>query len=236
MKVDAATVPRDPADTGRETLLVSKAGGLTQFGAYSVTLPPSAKASDRHWHSVEDEFLLVLDGTATVIDDNGAHQLGAGDAAAWRKGDPNGHHVLNKSAAPVRYLIIGSRVVEDICTYPDSGRRQVNGKTHWQVLDASGEVLRGGTLPPELLNLSADWGIPFDPALAVQRVLPASARQWVQDGALTHPVLGTGPGPYRYSVLGDPGGLSQFGIHLEAVPPAARRRSVIGTKLRTRWS
>ena len=114
MKVDAATVPRDPADTGGETLLVSNAGGLTQFGAYSVTLPPSAKASDRHWHSVEDEFLLVLDGTATVIDDNGAHQLGAGDAAAWRKGDPNAHHVLNQSAAPVRYLVIGSRVAEDI--------------------------------------------------------------------------------------------------------------------------
>ena len=118
MKVDAATVPRDPADTGGETLLVSNAGGLTQFGAYSVTLPPSAKATashrHRHWHSVEDEFLLVLDGTATVIDDNGAHQLGADDAAARRKGDPNAHHVLNQSAAQVRYLVIGSRVAEGI--------------------------------------------------------------------------------------------------------------------------
>ena len=118
MKVDAATVPRDPADTGGETLLVSNAGRLTQFGAYSVSLPPSAKATAshrrRHRHSMEDEFLLVLDGTATVIDDSGAHQLGAGDAAAWRKVDPNAHHVLNQSAAPVRYLVIGSRVAEGI--------------------------------------------------------------------------------------------------------------------------
>lgn len=127
MKVDAATVQRDPADTGRETLLVSNAGGLTQFGAYIVTLPPSAKAFERHWHSVEDEFLLVLDGTATVIDANGAHQLGAGDAAAWRKGDPNAHHVLNQSAAPVRYLIIGSRVAEDNQLYPAGRKRRLSG-------------------------------------------------------------------------------------------------------------
>ena len=116
VKVDAATIPRDPADTGRATPLVSHAGGLTRFGAYSVTLPPSAKAtaSHRQWHSMEDEFLLVPDSTATVIDDNRAHQLGAGDAPAWRKSDPNAHHTLNQSAAPVRCLVIGSRVVEGI--------------------------------------------------------------------------------------------------------------------------
>ena len=122
VKLDAATVPRDPADTGGATPLVSHAGGLTRFGAYSVTLPPSAKATASHrhwhrhwhWHSMEDEFLLVPESTATVIDNNWAHQLGAGDAAVWRKGDPNVHHTLNQSAAPVRCLVIGSRVVEGI--------------------------------------------------------------------------------------------------------------------------
>ena len=114
VKLDAATVAGDKADTGRAAPLVSHAGGLTRFGAYSVTLPPSANASDRQWHSIEDEFLLVPDSTATVIDDNRAHQLGAGDAPAWRKSDPNAHHTLNQSAAPVRYLVIGSRVVEGI--------------------------------------------------------------------------------------------------------------------------
>lgn len=36
-----------------------------------------------------------------------------------------------------------------------------------------------------------------------------------------HPVLGNGPGPYDYALLGDPGGLSQFGVHLERLPPGS---------------
>jgi uncharacterized cupin superfamily protein len=36
-----------------------------------------------------------------------------------------------------------------------------------------------------------------------------------------HRVLGDGPGPYDYALLGDPGGLSQFGVHLERLPPGS---------------
>lgn len=37
-----------------------------------------------------------------------------------------------------------------------------------------------------------------------------------------HPVLGGGLGDYRYRLLGDLGGLTQFGVHLEELPPGAR--------------
>lgn len=37
-----------------------------------------------------------------------------------------------------------------------------------------------------------------------------------------HPVLGAGPGPYSHVVIGDPGGLTQFGAHLEILPPGSR--------------
>ena len=53
----------------------SDAGGLTQFGAYVQVLPPGARSSDRHYHEQEDEFLYVLSGTPTVIEEDGEHEL-----------------------------------------------------------------------------------------------------------------------------------------------------------------
>jgi uncharacterized cupin superfamily protein len=64
-----------------ELLRYSETGGLTQFGAYVETLQPGSSSSDRHWHEEEDEFLYVLAGEATVIEDDGAHALLPGDAA-----------------------------------------------------------------------------------------------------------------------------------------------------------
>lgn len=38
----------------------------------------------------------------------------------------------------------------------------------------------------------------------------------------THPVLGAGNGPYSYHLIGDAGGLTQFGAHVEVLPPGSR--------------
>lgn len=38
----------------------------------------------------------------------------------------------------------------------------------------------------------------------------------------THPALGSGNGPYSYHLLGDAGGLTQFGAHVEVLPPGSR--------------
>jgi len=43
----------------------------------------------------------------------------AGDCAAFRKGDPDGHHLVNESTSPARVLEIGTSDPKDRCTYPD---------------------------------------------------------------------------------------------------------------------
>lgn len=40
--------------------------------------------------------------------------------------------------------------------------------------------------------------------------------------AAHHPVLGASLGPYAHAVIGDAGGLTQFGCHLERLPPGSR--------------
>jgi uncharacterized cupin superfamily protein len=38
------------------------AAGLTDFGVNLVRLPPGKWSSQRHWHTAEDEFVMVLEG------------------------------------------------------------------------------------------------------------------------------------------------------------------------------
>ena len=99
--------------------LFSDTGGLTQFGAFVETLEPGARSSDRHWHETEDEFLYMLSGTATLVEDGGEFPLEPGDACTWKAGEANGHMVVNRSGQPCSYLIVGSRHADDVVHYSD---------------------------------------------------------------------------------------------------------------------
>ena len=96
---------------------LSRAVGLSQFGAAFEELPPGAQSSHRHWHETEDEFLYVLEGSLTVVENDGDHVLVPGDAAGWPAGTPNGHTLRNHTDQPVRYLIVGARAATDRCHY-----------------------------------------------------------------------------------------------------------------------
>lgn len=124
---------------------LSEDGGLSQFGAYIETLSPGARSSNRHWHEREDEFLHLLTGTATVVDDDGEHVLQPGDTACWPAGVPNAHHVFNRSDAPCSYLIVGTRVTHDVCHYPDLGRTLYTEGSNWRMEDAAGKVVKSGS-------------------------------------------------------------------------------------------
>jgi uncharacterized cupin superfamily protein len=95
------------------------AGGLKDFGVNLMRLPPGNWSSQRHWHSHEDEFVYVLDGELTLIEDGGETILRAGDCAAFPKGSGNGHHMINRSGKMAAYLEMGSRQPDDVTTCSD---------------------------------------------------------------------------------------------------------------------
>jgi uncharacterized cupin superfamily protein len=128
-----------------ELLCYSEAGVLAQFGAYVETLLPGSRSSERHWHEEEDEFLYMLSGEATVIEEDGAHLLLPGDAACWPAGKPNGHQVVNRSKAPCTYLIVGTRAPRDVVHYPDRGEVLYNEGDRWRLLRTDGTLLKSGT-------------------------------------------------------------------------------------------
>lgn len=142
----AETPPEHRAAFGLiRTLAASDAGALTQFGAFVQWLEPGARTSTRHWHERSDEFLYVLEGTPTVIENDGAHLLSPGDACTWPGGIPNAHSVENRSGAPCAILVVGSRLTEDRCHYPDIGHTQIDEGGLWRVVDnATGDIIRQG--------------------------------------------------------------------------------------------
>ncbi len=104
---------------GRSSLRLGEAGGLTQFGVNLVTLQPGAMSSLRHWHLNEDEFVLVTDGECVMITDAGEEVMRPGDCAAFPAGHPDGHHFINRSDRPARFLVVGTRAAREVGTYSD---------------------------------------------------------------------------------------------------------------------
>jgi uncharacterized cupin superfamily protein len=104
-------------DRGRYPL--GEAGGLTQFGANLMVMQPGSKSSLRHWHAAEDEFMMVTQGELVLVQDEGETRMRRGEFAAFKAGDTNGHHLINRTDAEARFLVIGTKVTSDVCTYPD---------------------------------------------------------------------------------------------------------------------
>ena len=107
------------AVSGRSRQALGDAGGITQFGVNLTELQPGAASSQRHWHSHEDEFVMVVSGELTLVTDEGEILMRAGDCAAFPAGRPNGHHLVNRGWGTALFLAVGSRIQNDSATYPD---------------------------------------------------------------------------------------------------------------------
>jgi uncharacterized cupin superfamily protein len=93
--------------------------GLTNFGVNLTCLPPGSISSPRHFHSHQDEFLYILEGTPVLVTNAGEAPLRPGMCAGFKAGSGNAHHLCNRSDTTVVYLEIGDRTAGDVVTYPD---------------------------------------------------------------------------------------------------------------------
>jgi hypothetical protein len=94
-KIDVAAVPERRgagypppfaapcAERMRQRL--GNAGGLSDFGVNLMRLPPGNWSSQRHWHSHEDEFVYVLEGEVTLIEDGARRCCGRAIVRSFRK-------------------------------------------------------------------------------------------------------------------------------------------------------
>ena len=123
-----------PYDLGRGNLHyrhLTDAGGLTQFGAALEVLHPGGQSSQMHWESDEDEFLYLLTGALTVVENGEETVIGPGDACCWPAGVEVAHMLRNHTDRDATYLIVGARHPGNVCTYPGLDLRGTpDGYTH----------------------------------------------------------------------------------------------------------
>jgi uncharacterized cupin superfamily protein len=130
--------PFDEPCRKRSRTRLGDAAGLTQFGVNLCRLPPGAWSSQRHWETLEDEFVFVVEGEVVLVTDSGEEVLRAGDCAGFKAGEPDGHHLQNRSGSDALILEVGTRVAEDAAIYSD-----IDMKT-----DGNAYVHRDGTPYP----------------------------------------------------------------------------------------
>lgn len=114
--------PYDAPCRERLRRCLGNASGLSQFGVNLTRLPPGTWSSQRHWHSAEDEFIYVLEGELVLVTNDGEELLKQGNAAGFKAGVANAHHLQNRTDRDALYLEIGTRsarVGADQVDYPD---------------------------------------------------------------------------------------------------------------------
>jgi len=110
--------PYDALMAKRHYRRLAPAAGIEDFGVSHVVLEPGGISSQRHWHEGEDEVVIMLEGEAVMIEDEGEAVMRPGDIATFPKGVPNGHHLVNRSDDPCVFIAVGKPAASD-CHYPD---------------------------------------------------------------------------------------------------------------------
>ncbi|MBS0393761.1 MAG: cupin domain-containing protein [Proteobacteria bacterium] len=103
---------------GRERRRLGDVFGLRNFGVNLTRLEPGAQSALRHRHTVQDEFVYIVEGTPTLVTDDGEVELQPGSCAGFAARG-SAHHLVNRSGRDVLYLEVGDRLPGDSAEYPD---------------------------------------------------------------------------------------------------------------------
>lgn len=124
---------------GRSKRKLGELFGLTNFGVNLTTLEPGAASALFHAHSVQDEFVYVLEGRLTLRLGDAEHELAAGDCIGFRAGTRLGHQLINRSGENAVYIEIGDRSPGEQVEYPqDDIAARLNPDGTWTMTHKDG--------------------------------------------------------------------------------------------------
>jgi uncharacterized cupin superfamily protein len=123
---------------GRQKRQLGDVFGLKNFGVNLTRLEPGAVSSLRHAHTMQDEFVYILEGQPTLHTDEGRIRLVPGMCAGFKAGTGNGHRLINETTAEVVYLEVGDRTPGDEGSYPDDDLKAMLVEGKWQFVHKNG--------------------------------------------------------------------------------------------------
>lgn len=115
----------------REKRVLGDLFGLTNFGVNLTRIQPGGSSALRHAHTRQDELIYILEGSATLVTDQGETELTPGMVAGFRAGTGDAHCLLNRSTQDVLYLEIGDRTPGDSASYPDDDIQATHVDGRW---------------------------------------------------------------------------------------------------------
>ena len=99
---------------------------------------PGKRLAPRHYHMLEEEHALILEGEVTLLLGDERYVMKAGDYVCFPAGQKVGHSILNSGAGPCSYLMIGERNPNEVMVYPDSNKVTVCAlRSHSDIFDMS---------------------------------------------------------------------------------------------------
>jgi uncharacterized cupin superfamily protein len=124
---------------GREKRALGDLFGLSNFGVNLTRLAPGAVSALRHAHTVQDEFVYILQGHPSLHTDAGPTRLGPGMCAGFKAGTGNAHQLHNDTEEWVSYLEVGDRTPGDQGSYPDDDLEARLEHGQWVFLHKNGQ-------------------------------------------------------------------------------------------------
>ena len=101
--------------------LAHDAGG-EKIGCTLYEVPPGKRPCPYHYHTANEEALLVLAGEGTLRLAGEEIPFRAGRYVALPVGESGAHQVINDSEEPLRYLAFSTMLEPEVAVYPDTNR------------------------------------------------------------------------------------------------------------------
>ena len=87
-----------------------------------VILSPKKYSCPYHYHELEEELFFVLEGEATLRQNNSYRKITKGDLIWFGLGEEYSHQFYNHTDEDFKFIAISNKDKADIAYYPDSGK------------------------------------------------------------------------------------------------------------------
>lgn len=120
-------------------LTAAAVGEAYHVGVRIESPAPGKRLCPRHYHMLEEEHAIILEGEMTLLLGDESHVMKPGDYVCFPAGRKIGHAFLNSGTGPARYLMIGERNPNEVCVYPDSNKVAIDAlRSRESIFDMAG--------------------------------------------------------------------------------------------------
>ena len=114
--------PTDPEGFRSAMRRVGPEVGAQRTGMSVYEVPPGQAVCPYHYEYGEEEWMLVIEGRASVRTPEGTEEVGPSEVVFFSTGPRGAHQVRNETEATVRVLVWSNLVYPTATAYPDSDK------------------------------------------------------------------------------------------------------------------